>query len=136
MEYDPAYLEKVRQAQREAGRKKLGDNPFVRMKRKSPLPLDELVKAFVKDMRLTTQLSVRRVCEAWDAASGAGPFTLSKFFRGGTLYVTLSSSMVRTQLSFQRDAIMDRMNAILTEDSLFAKPSGRSVKYVSAIVLK
>lgn len=134
--YDQAYLEKVREARRKMGRGKVAENPYVRMKRKSPLPMSSLVEAFVRDMRLTPGLNVRRVFAAWDAASGAGPFTLGRFFRSGKLYVTLSSSMVRSQLSFQKGAIMDRMNAILTEDNLFAKPSGRSVKYVTDIVLK
>ena len=87
--------------------------------RKGPVTMEALVKEYVKSMRLTSGLNTRRIYAAWDQVSGAGPFTLKKYFRNGTLYITLSSSVVRSQLYFQRDLLLEKINAALASDSTF-----------------
>ncbi len=119
MEYDKEYLEKVKAAQA-ASATRPAANPFFRMRRTSPLDMTSVMGAYVKDMKLSRGLETHRICEAWDSASGAGQFTLRKFFRSGTLYVTLTSSMVRSQLWFQRAELSARMNSILAADPLYS----------------
>ena len=119
MEYDKEYLEKVKTAQASfSARPK--NNLVFRMKRKSPLDMSSVMEAYVKDMKISRGLDTHRIYEAWDSASGAGPFTLRKFFRSGTLYITLTSSMVRSQLWFQRAELAGKINSILSADPLFS----------------
>ena len=75
------------------------------------------------------------VFAAWDECSGAGPFTLQRYFRSGTLYITLKSSVIRNQLSFQKDALIERMNAWLSGDRLFTSDN-RTAGYIKNLVLK
>lgn len=103
--------------------------------RKDPVAMEELVQMFIKSMKLSAPLNTRRIFEAWDQASGAGRYTLRRYFRDGKLYITLNSSMVRSQLGFQRDALVEQINAILREDKLFQKDDA-GVKYVEELILK
>ncbi|MBQ2103247.1 MAG: DUF721 domain-containing protein [Bacteroidales bacterium] len=97
--------------------------------------MDELVRAYIKSMRLAPGLNTQRIFAAWDACSGAAPFTLRRFFRSGTLYITVSSSVVRNQLYFQHDLLVEKMNAWLSGDTLFTEDN-RSVGYIRNLVLK
>ena len=72
---------------------------------------------------------------AWDAASGAARYTVRRFYRDGKLYITVDSSVVRSQLSFQRDALLKKINALLAEDSLFTRDDAR-VGFVKELILK
>ena len=58
---------------------------------------------------------------AWDAASGAGRYTIRRFFRDGKLYITVDSSVVRSQLTFQRDTLLAKVNALLAQDELYTR---------------
>ena len=107
----------------------------VRIARKKALSMDEVVRMYVQSMKLAPALNTRRIFAAWDDASGAAPYTLKRFFRDGRLYITLSSSVVRNQLSFQSDALIEKMNAILSKDELFARDDTR-VSYVKELILK
>ena len=104
-----------------------------RLARKEAVGMEELVRWFVRDMRLSSGLNRQRVFAAWDSVTGAAPYTLSKSFFKGVLYCTLSSSVVRNQLSFQRKEIADAINRALAEDELF---SGPAQGYVKSIILK
>ncbi|MCR5003757.1 MAG: DUF721 domain-containing protein [Bacteroidales bacterium] len=106
-----------------------------RIARKKALEMNELMRMFIDDMKLGPALNTQRIFKAWDEASGAGQFTLKKFFRDGTLYVTTSSSVVRNQLFFQSEALVAKMNKILEEDHLFLKDEPK-VGYVKKLILK
>ena len=97
--------------------------------------MDVIVSEYIKSMKLAAGLNTQRIFAAWDACSGAGPFTLKRFFRGGKLYITLSSSVVRSQLYFQRDLLIEKMNAFLSADALFTDDN-RSVGFVQELILK
>lgn len=97
--------------------------------------MEELVQQFLRSMKLTAPLNTRRIFEAWDQASGASRYTLRRYFRDGKLYVTLNSSMVRSQLGFQRAVLVEQINEILRKDELFQKDDP-SVRYVEELILK
>ena len=97
--------------------------------------MDQLVEAFIKSMRIAAGLNTQRVFAAWDACSGAGPYTLKRFYRGGKLYITLNSSVIRSQLYFQRDVLIEKMNAFLAQDTLFTADN-RSVGFIQELILK
>ena len=106
---------------------------FVR--RKEALTMEEVIEEYIKSAKMASGLNTQRVFAAWDDCSGAGPFTLKRYFRSGTLYITLSSSVIRNQLSFQKEALIEKMNAMLSGDPLFTSDN-RTVGYVKDLVLR
>ena len=107
----------------------------VRIHRKEAVSMEVLVQQYIKSMRLAAGLNTQRIFAAWDACSGAGPFTLRRFFRGGTLYITLNSSVIRNQLYFQREELVRKMNAFLSQDELFTADN-RTVGEIRQLVLR
>ena len=108
-------------------------NYFVR--RKEALTMEEVIGEYIKSAKIASGLNTQRIFAAWDDCSGAGPFTLKRYFRSGTLYITLSSSVIRNQLSFQKAALIEKMNATLSGDRLFTSDN-RTVGYVRDLVLR
>ncbi len=107
----------------------------VQIHRKEAIGMDKVVEEFIKSMKLSAGLNTQRVFAAWDACSGAGPFTIKRFYRGGKLYITLKSSVIRNQLYFQKDALIEKMNAFLSEDTLFTADN-RTVGFIRELILK
>ncbi len=107
----------------------------VQIHRKEAIGMDKVVEEFIKSMKLSAGLNTQRVFAAWDACSGAGPFTIKRFYRGGKLYITLRSSVIRNQLYFQKDALIEKMNAFLSEDTLFTADN-RTVGFIRELILK
>ncbi|MBQ7750767.1 MAG: DUF721 domain-containing protein [Bacteroidales bacterium] len=105
------------------------------LSRKEAVGVGGLISDYIKEMGLAPGMNTHRIFAAWDACSGAADFTLKRFFRSGTLYITVSSSVIRNQLYFQRDLIIEKMNRFLTEDELFTDDN-RTVGLVEKIVLK
>jgi len=110
-------------------------NSPIRIHRKQALSMEEVVSQYIKSMKIAAGLNTQRVFEAWDACSGAGPFTLKRFYRDGKLYITLNSSVIRNQLYFQKDALVEKMNAFLSGDSLFTADN-RTVGFIRELILK
>ncbi len=107
----------------------------VHIHRKEAVSMEVIVQQYIKSMRLAAGLNTQRIFAAWDACSGAGPFTLKRYFRGGTLFITLNSSVIRNQLFFQREELVRKMNAFLSKDELFTADN-RSVGEVRELVLR
>ena len=107
----------------------------IRIHRKEAVSMDEIVSAYIKQMKIAAGLNTQRIFEAWDVCSGAGPFTLKRFFRGGKLYITLASSVYRNQLSFQKEELIRKMNAWLSADLLFTQDN-RTVGFIQELILK
>lgn len=103
--------------------------------RKKALEMSQVIEMYIKSMNLSAGLNTRRIFEAWDQASGAARYTIRRYFRDGKLYVTLNSSMVRNQLSFQKEPLMAAVNQILENDELFIKDDPK-VRFVEEIILK
>ena len=106
-----------------------------RIHRKKPLSMEEVVELFIKDLKLCAGLNTQCVFRAWDEASGAGNYTIRRFFRDGKLYITLNSSALRSMLFLQRAALVDKINILLNQDPLFTRDDKRA-SYVQEIILK
>lgn len=106
-----------------------------RLPRKNAVLLGDALKDFLKINRLTTGLNTQLVFEAWDNASGAARYTTRRYYRDGKLYITLSSSVVRSQLYFQRDTLVEKINALLGGNDLFTKDEP-NVGLVKELILK
>lgn len=90
------------------------------LRRQEAVGMEELVAQFIREMKLSSGLEKHRIAEVWNEVSGAGRYTLDVIFERGVLTCMLSSSVVRNQLYFQREALLKRLNEVLSEDSLFA----------------
>ena len=106
-----------------------------RVARKTAVSLSEAIQEYLKVAKLSAGLNTQRIFAAWDAASGAGRYTVRRFFRDGKLYITVDSSVVRSQLSFQRDVLIEKINALLAQDELFTQDDAR-VGIVKELILK
>lgn len=89
-----------------------------RIGRKQAQGMTELVLQYIREMKLTAGFNTHRIFEAWDEVSGASKYTVSKFYRDGMLYCTISSSVVRNQLYFQRDVLVQKLNEYLDKDDM------------------
>ena len=107
----------------------------VRIHRKEAVSMDEVVKQYIRSMKIAAGLNTQRIFAAWDACSGAGEFTIKRFFRDGKLYITLGSSVIRSQLYFQKDILIEKMNRFLSQDSLFTEDN-HAVGYIKELILK
>ena len=106
-----------------------------RVARKTAVSLSEAIQEYLKVAKLSAGLNTQRIFAAWDAASGAGRYTVRRFFRDGRLYITVDSSVVRSQLSFQRDVLIEKINALFAQDELFTRDDAR-VGIVKELILK
>lgn len=106
-----------------------------RIQRKEAVSLADALKMMLEDAHMTASHNTRRIFEAWDTASGASRYTLKRFFRDGKLYITVDSSVVRSQLSFQKDALLAKINSLLGEDQLVISGDKATVT-VKELILK
>lgn len=112
------------------------DGRVNKMRRQEAVGMDELVKQFIREMRLSAGLNRQRIEEAWNEVSGASRYTLGVNFADRTLYCTLSSSIVRNQLYFQRDFILQGINDMLKKDDLFIWDWEKKGDCIKVLVLK
>ncbi len=112
------------------------DSRTNRMRRQEAVGMDELVRQFIREMKLTSGLNNQRVAEAWNNASGASRYTMNVNLAAGTLYCSISSSIVRNQLYFQREALVARMNDLLRQDEMFIWDWEQKGNCIKTLVLK
>jgi hypothetical protein len=105
-----------------------------KFRRKDAVGMEELVSQFVREMKLTAGLNRQRVSDAWNQVSGAAKYTLSTTYDKGILTCCISSSLVRNQLYFQRDVLVQKMNEFLSSDGLFTPSDGNEA--IKILVLK
>ncbi len=111
--------------------KTMGDN----LRKRNAVQVGAMLKLYLHDSGLMPQWNAHRIALAWNQASGAAAYTLSTNFVSGVLYCSLSSSVLRNQLYFQRNYILEALNRILLSDEMFTPPSDGSLP-VKSIVLK
>lgn len=103
--------------------------------KKEAVGMEEVISRYIKSMRIAAGLNSQRIAAAWEACSGAGPYTLRRYYKGGKLYITLSSSVVRNQLFLQKDVLIEKMNAFLAQDALFTSDN-KTVGFIQELILK
>lgn len=106
-----------------------------RLQRKNAVTIGDALQQFLREARLSSGLNTQRIYAAWDKASGASAYTIRRHFKDGKLYITLKSSVVRNQLSFQKQALLECINRLLLEDELFIKDDPL-VQRVTELILK
>lgn len=106
-----------------------------KLRRQEAVGMDELVSQFIREMKLSSGLNRQRATEAWAAVSGASRYTLDVSFDRGIMICAISSSVVRNQLYFQRDILLQKLNEHLAEDSLYVS-DGKDEKIVKNLILR
>ena len=107
-----------------------------KMRRQEAVGMDELVKEVIRQMRLSSGLNRQHIEEAWNEVSGASKYTLGVNYADGTLYCSLSSSIVRNQLYFQKDFILKEINDSLRKDEMFIWDWEKNGDCVKVLVLR
>ncbi len=76
------------------------------------LPISSVIQGFIKANKLQSGLDKVDVKDAWAQMMGNGVnnYTTNVFIENGTLYVELSSSVLREELSYGKDKIMAMLN--------------------------
>lgn len=92
-----------------------------RLSPKNALPIADVLREMFRSSGASASHNSRRIFSAWDEASGAAAYTIRRFYRDGILYITMKSSVLATQLSMQKSALTEKINAILSDDPLFIR---------------
>lgn len=108
---------------------------MARIKRKNAQSMSEIIHETLRSMKVDYTMNNMLIFKAWDQASGAGDYTVRKFFRDGKLYITVSSSVIRSQLNLQKEAYLEKINKLISEDILFY-PGENGCNYVKELIIK
>ncbi|MDP2160422.1 MAG: DUF721 domain-containing protein [Flavobacterium sp.] len=81
-------------------------------------PISDVLKAFIENNKLQSGMDKIDVEKAWKDLMGNGVNTYTKevILKGATLYVTLSSSVLREELSHGKQKIISMLNDELRKD--------------------
>ena len=90
-----------------------------RIARKEAIPVIVAFKQMFVESGAKYSHNSQRIFMAWNDVSGASRYTIKRFFRDGKLYITLSSSVVCSQLIMQKDVLIRKINAAVAGDELY-----------------
>lgn len=81
-------------------------------------PISDVLKAFIENNKLQSGMDKIDVEKAWKDLMGNGVNTYTKevILKGSTLYVTLSSAVLREELSYGKQKIIAMLNEELRKD--------------------
>jgi hypothetical protein len=81
-------------------------------------PISEVLKAFIENNKLQSGMDKIDVEKAWKDLMGNGVNTYTKevVLKGTTLYVTLTSAVLREELSYGKQKIISMLNEELRKD--------------------
>lgn len=74
--------------------------------------MSDVLKDFIKTNKLEKGLTQVDVKDAWENTMGSGVnnYTNKVYFEGETLHVSLNSSVLREELSYGKQKIIDMLN--------------------------
>ncbi|WP_333696332.1 DUF721 domain-containing protein [Flavobacterium sp.] len=81
-------------------------------------PVSEVLKAFIENNKLQSGMDKIDVEKAWKDLMGNGvnTYTREVILKGSTLYVTLSSAVLREELSYGKQKIITLLNDELRKE--------------------
>lgn len=76
------------------------------------LPISEILKTIIEGYRLDKKIDQTRIVEVWADVMGSGiqTYTTGIYLKNSTLFVKLSSAIVRDELSYGKFRIIDNLN--------------------------
>lgn len=81
-------------------------------------PIGDVLKQFISQNKLEAGMDIVNVRDAWKNLMGNGVnnYTTEIQLKGSTLYVALSSAVLREELSYGKDKIIKMINEELQKD--------------------
>ena len=81
-------------------------------------PIGDVLKQFIQDNKLQAGMDKIDVRDAWKNLMGNGVnnYTTEILLKGNTLYVALSSAVLREELSYGKDKIIKMINEELRKE--------------------
>ena len=81
-------------------------------------PIGDVLKQFISQNKLESGMDVVNVREAWKNLMGNGvnSYTTEIQLKGSTLYVALSSAVLREELTYGKDKIITMINEEIRKD--------------------
>lgn len=82
------------------------------MKRTEPLPVGTIVQQMLRQNGISDLYNEQRLCYMWPEIVGPGinRLTSRRFVDNGVLHVYLTSAVLKNELSFQRQKLVDALN--------------------------
>lgn len=89
-------------------------------RKKDNWSLQEALKHFIEEHQLEPGITQVRVVELWHQLMGQGvsTYTTGVELKGDTLYISLSSSVLRQELLIGREKILKMLNEALGSDQI------------------
>lgn len=86
------------------------------MKQENSKIISLVIAEYIREMGLEDGLQRVRIFRTWDLVVGerVAKATSYKFYKGGILYCTINSSMIRMQLSYRKSDIIAQINKMLS----------------------
>ena len=104
------------------------------IERKAPVSMEDVMPRILRLMGLSKGMNEHIIMKAWDKVTGAAPYTLSKFIKEGVMYCGISSSVVRNQLYFNKEAIVEAINREVLSDPLYM--AGKDRRPLKTLILR
>ena len=81
-------------------------------------PIGSLLQQFIQENKLEGGMDKINVAEAWKNLMGPGVnnYTTEVLLKGNTLYVALSSAVLREELSYGKEKVIKMINEELRKD--------------------
>lgn len=88
------------------------------MRRSKTITLGEALKEYRAEMNIDTRLKEVNLIKSWEDIAGRAIArrTSKVYLKGGKLYIHLTSSVVRSELSMARDSLKERLNELAGEE--------------------
>lgn len=82
------------------------------MRKKNTEKIDDILGQVLRQNNLNEKLFETRVLNSWETVLGKtiNSYTTKKYFKSGTLYVSISSSILRHELFLEREKIKNALN--------------------------
>ena len=87
------------------------------MRKNETRPIGEIIKDCLDDLKISRTLKEKRIVSQWGNMLGKAVASRTKqvYIKDRTLYVYLTSSVVRSELLMMRQTILDKMNEMAGE---------------------
>ncbi|MCQ2184600.1 MAG: DUF721 domain-containing protein [Bacteroidales bacterium] len=98
----------------------MNKTPYGNISRRECVTLGQAIEKLLGGTGISEGLMADDVCRAWDRICGLPQGTAERRYSGGNLYVTFSSSALRTMMYPHKESLMARLNSYLAANPRFA----------------
>ena len=83
------------------------------MKKQDALPIGEIIAQFISEKNIGQKLDETQIMRLWPKIAGetVNAYTQSMYVHNRTLYVRLSSAVLRNELMMLRSELLNRLNS-------------------------